>query len=76
MTGYYELNIFKGNAVKTGAEPGITRAVQSKVKVNHNPLVYVYDTPGVLEPTFKDIETGFKLACLSKNDFNSFKNIT
>jgi hypothetical protein len=34
-------------------------------KVNHNPLIYMYDTPGVLEPTFEDIETGFKLACLS-----------
>lgn len=82
----------QGNAVKTGAEPGITRAVQSKVKVihnykttttiqvlmfvsnvkvNHNPLVYVYDTPGVLEPTFKDVETGFKLACLSNFHFGT-----
>ncbi|CAF0968459.1 unnamed protein product [Brachionus calyciflorus] len=55
----------KGNAVKAGGEPGITRAVQSKVKINNNPLVYIYDTPGVLEPRFENIETGFKLACLN-----------
>ena len=34
--------------------------------MNQNPLVYVYDTPGILEPSFQDIEIGFKLACLSK----------
>ena len=35
-------------------------------KINHNQLVYMFDTPGVLEPSFKDIETGLKLAALSK----------
>ena len=30
------------------------------------PLVYMFDTPGVLEPTFKNIEMGFRLSCLSK----------
>lgn len=54
-----------GNAVRVGAQPGITRAVQSRVKVNQNPTVYVLDTPGILEPSFDDIETGFKLALLS-----------
>lgn len=28
----------------------------------------MYDTPGILEPSFQDIETGFKLACLSNNN--------
>lgn len=55
----------QSNAVRVGAEPGITRSIQSKVKINQNPLVYIYDSPGVLEPTFKEIETGIKLACLS-----------
>jgi len=32
----------------------------------------MYDTPGILEPSFEDIETGFKLACLStENIFGS-----
>ena len=63
-----------GNAVKSGADPGITRNVQSKVKINHSPLVYMFDTPGILEPTFDDIETGFKLACLSMSNSGSCFN--
>lgn len=49
-----------------------------KNKINQNPLVYIYDTPGVLEPVFENIETGFKLACLSiklKKSYNFFKII-
>ena len=42
-------------------------------QVNVNPTIYVFDTPGILEPSFKDIETGFKLTCLS-NDEIAFRN--
>jgi hypothetical protein len=46
-------------------------------KININPSVYIYDSPGIVEPTFDEIEIGFKLACLSNynNEFLLFFQI-
>jgi ribosome biogenesis GTPase A len=35
---------------KTGGQPGVTRATSSIIKVNEDPDVYLYDTPGVFLP--------------------------
>ncbi|VVC43088.1 GTP binding domain,P-loop containing nucleoside triphosphate hydrolase,GTP-binding protein, orthogonal [Cinara cedri] len=56
-------------AAPVGGVAGITRAVQHQIKISHNPLVYVLDTPGVLSPTIINVETGLKLAvCATLQD--------
>ncbi|XP_066549405.1 mitochondrial ribosome-associated GTPase 1 isoform X2 [Amia ocellicauda] len=56
------MNLKKGKASRVGGEPGITRAVLTKIQVCERPLVYLLDTPGVLPPRIENIETGMKLA--------------
>lgn len=31
-------------------------------KVSENPVIYVYDSPGIISPTIPDMHTGMKLA--------------
>uniref|UniRef100_A0A6V7IVC0 Mitochondrial GTPase 1 n=1 Tax=Bracon brevicornis TaxID=1563983 RepID=A0A6V7IVC0_9HYME len=52
----------KGNATAVGGVAGITRSVLTKIKISEKPLVYVLDTPGILAPYVKNVESGLKLA--------------
>ncbi|XP_025252761.1 mitochondrial ribosome-associated GTPase 1 isoform X1 [Theropithecus gelada] len=52
----------KGKAARVGGEPGITRAVMSRIQVSEQPLMFLLDTPGVLAPRIESVETGLKLA--------------
>ncbi|XP_058527466.1 mitochondrial ribosome-associated GTPase 1 isoform X2 [Ochotona princeps] len=52
----------KGKATRVGGEPGITRAVTSRIQVCERPPVFLLDTPGVLAPRIASVETGLKLA--------------
>lgn len=52
----------KGRASRVGGEPGITKAVLTKIQVSERPLMYLVDTPGVLPPKIESVETGMKLA--------------
>ncbi|XP_063290034.1 mitochondrial ribosome-associated GTPase 1 [Pelobates fuscus] len=56
------LHLKKGKASRVGAEPGITRAVLSRIQVSENPLLYLLDSPGVLSPHIETVEAGMKLA--------------
>jgi len=59
----------KKSAAQVGAVAGITRSVQHQIKVSNDPLIYVLDTPGVLSPVIKNVETGLKLAlCATLQD--------
>uniref|UniRef100_A0A8C6QLJ9 Mitochondrial GTPase 1 n=1 Tax=Nannospalax galili TaxID=1026970 RepID=A0A8C6QLJ9_NANGA len=51
-----------GKAARVGGEPGITRAVTSRIQVCEHPLMFLLDTPGVLAPRIENVETGLKLA--------------
>nr|XP_036867246.1 mitochondrial ribosome-associated GTPase 1 isoform X12 [Manis javanica] len=51
-----------GKATRVGGEPGITRAVMSRIQVCERPLTFLLDTPGVLAPRIESVETGLKLA--------------
>lgn len=67
----------KKKATAVGAIAGITRSVLNKIKVCENPLIYMIDTPGILEPRIRDDEMGMKLAlcgCL-KDDLVGEENI-
>jgi mitochondrial GTPase 1 len=52
----------KRAASHVGAEAGITRSVLTKIKVCEDPLIFLLDTPGVMMPNIREIETGMKLA--------------
>ncbi|NXT59019.1 MTG1 GTPase, partial [Pluvianellus socialis] len=56
------LHLKKGKATAVGGEPGITKAVLTRIQVSEKPLMYLVDTPGVLPPKLGDVETGMKLA--------------
>ncbi|NWX17326.1 MTG1 GTPase, partial [Aegotheles bennettii] len=56
------LHLKKGKATAVGGEPGVTRAVLTRIQVCEQPLMYLVDTPGVLPPKLGDVETGMKLA--------------
>ena len=47
---------------QTGQKPGITKAVMNKMRVSHDPEMFVIDTPGILNPKVKDVHTGMRLA--------------
>ncbi|XP_069871509.1 mitochondrial ribosome-associated GTPase 1-like [Dipodomys merriami] len=51
-----------GRAARVGGEPGITRAVTSRIQVCERPLMFLLDTPGVLSPRIESVEVGLKLA--------------
>ncbi|KAM6956786.1 mitochondrial ribosome-associated GTPase 1 [Aplochiton taeniatus] len=52
----------KGRASRVGGEPGITKAVLTRIQVCERPIIHLLDTPGVLPPKIRDLETGMKLA--------------
>ncbi|KAJ8248443.1 hypothetical protein GJAV_G00242070 [Gymnothorax javanicus] len=52
----------KGKASRVGGEPGITKAVLSKIQVCERPALFLVDTPGVFPPKVENVETGMKLA--------------
>ncbi|KAK5882363.1 hypothetical protein CesoFtcFv8_020956 [Champsocephalus esox] len=52
----------KGRASRVGGEPGITRAVLTRIQVCERPVIHLLDTPGVLPPKIESVETGMKLA--------------
>ena len=52
----------KGKATRVGGESGITRSVEEKIRVSSHPLIYVYDTPGILSPQVQSMDAGMKLA--------------
>uniref|UniRef100_A0A672V965 Mitochondrial GTPase 1 n=1 Tax=Strigops habroptila TaxID=2489341 RepID=A0A672V965_STRHB len=56
------LHLKKGKATAVGGEPGVTKAVLTRIQVCEKPLMYLVDTPGVLSPKLGDVETGMKLA--------------
>ncbi|XP_018318692.1 mitochondrial GTPase 1 [Agrilus planipennis] len=57
-------NIFlnRANAAAVGAAPGITRSVQTKIKICDDPLFFLFDTPGITIPKVDNAEVWLKLA--------------
>lgn len=55
-------NLKKGKASRVGGEPGITKAVLTRIQVCERPIIHLLDTPGVLPPQIESLETGMKLA--------------
>lgn len=64
-------NVLRNRHLKTksasavGRVAGITRSVLNRIKISEVPLIYMYDTPGILTPRVQDTEQGMKLALVS-----------
>ncbi|EPQ52106.1 P-loop containing nucleoside triphosphate hydrolase protein [Gloeophyllum trabeum ATCC 11539] len=56
-------------ALRTSSQPGLTRAISTRLKLSIDPLVYAYDSPGVMLPFLgrgdKGAERGVKLALIA-----------
>ena len=57
-------------ALQTSSQPGHTRALSTRLKISEDPLVYSYDSPGVMLPFLgrgnRGAERGVKLALIGK----------
>ncbi|XP_013109006.2 mitochondrial GTPase 1 [Stomoxys calcitrans] len=62
------LNVLRNRHLKrksvsqVGGIAGVTRSVLEKIKISEDPLIYMIDTPGILEPKISSDEMGMKLA--------------
>ncbi|KAJ3058694.1 Mitochondrial GTPase, partial [Rhizoclosmatium hyalinum] len=56
------LGVNKGKASDVRPFAGVTRAIQTKVKIHENPNIYLVDTPGVLNPQLKSPIQGLRVA--------------
>ncbi|XP_013135733.1 PREDICTED: mitochondrial GTPase 1 [Papilio polytes] len=57
------------HVLPVGAVAGVTRSLMTKMRINDDPKIFMFDTPGILEPSVTDIEMGLKLAlCASLQD--------
>ncbi|KAJ7100248.1 P-loop containing nucleoside triphosphate hydrolase protein [Mycena belliarum] len=56
-------------ALRTSANPGLTQALSTRLKLNLSPLVYAFDSPGVMLPFLglgeEGAERGVKLALIA-----------
>lgn len=52
----------KKKATRVGAIAGITRSVNSGIRVHFDPEIFLVDTPGILTPTIPNIESGMRLS--------------
>ncbi|KAJ1678340.1 Mitochondrial GTPase 1 [Spiromyces aspiralis] len=50
------LGMRRSKALKTGANPGVTRSIQNRVKILQNPETYFIDTPGGIRDDAADPE--------------------
>lgn len=63
-----QFHVATPKALRTSAHPGLTRALSTRLKLSEDPLVYSYDTPGVMLPFLgrgdRGAERGVKLALI------------
>ena len=48
--------------MKVGPSAGVTKMVHQKVKICESPKIYLFDTPGILQPRIPHSDIGMKLA--------------
>ena len=71
VQAYYAEALFSigtPKAFQTSAQPGLTQALSTRLKLFLDPLVYAFDTPGVMLPFLgrgvEGAERGVKLALI------------
>jgi len=65
---YMDTYIATPKALRTSAHPGLTQALSTRLKLSQTPLVYSFDSPGVMLPFLgrgnRGAERGVKLALI------------
>lgn len=56
------LGVKKGKVTQVGAVAGVTRRIQTRVKIWEDPPIYLYDTPGIYDPHVGSPLEGMKIA--------------
>eukprot|EP00048_Salpingoeca_helianthica_P000230 m.40124 g.40124 ORF g.40124 m.40124 type:complete len:372 (-) comp10272_c1_seq1:27-1142(-) len=58
------VHLHRAKCAVTGDRPGVTRALQTEIKVSERPLVLIHDTPGVMIPRIDSDHTAMTLAAM------------
>jgi len=65
---FLPVEIATPKALRTSGHPGLTQAISTRLKLSQEPLVYAYDSPGVMLPFLGrgdlGAERGVKLALI------------
>ncbi|KAJ3288406.1 transcription factor TFIIIC subunit tfc4 [Borealophlyctis nickersoniae] len=62
MNTLRRLGMKKGKVSEVGMLAGVTRTIQTRVKIWEDPPIYLVDTPGIFDPHFTDPLQGLKIA--------------
>ncbi|TPX54691.1 hypothetical protein PhCBS80983_g05830 [Powellomyces hirtus] len=56
------LGVKKGKVSAVGPTAGVTQTIQTRVKINNSPPIYLVDTPGIFDPHITHPIQGLKIA--------------
>jgi mitochondrial GTPase 1 len=68
INGLRRLGVNKGKVTAVGKTPGITQAIQTRVKIYDNPPIYLVDTPGIFDPFVSTPVQGLKISAAGKRE--------
>ena len=64
----YSISPAQAKAFRTSANPGLTQTLSTRLKISEDPVVYAYDSPGIMVPFLgigeEGAERGAKLALI------------
>jgi hypothetical protein len=65
---FHSISSAQAKAFRTSANPGLTQSLSTRLKISEDPLVYAYDSPGIMVPFLgngeEGAERGVKLALI------------
>jgi ribosome biogenesis GTPase A len=56
------IHLRKKSTLYVAPEAGATKSVHERLRVCNNPPVFLYDTPGIMNPSINTMDTGMRLA--------------
>jgi len=56
------IHLRKKSALYVAPEAGATKSVHERLRVCNNPSVFLFDTPGIMNPSINTMDTGMRLA--------------
>lgn len=52
----------KKGTLQVAPEAGLTKNVHERIRVSTSPAVFLFDTPGIMNPQISTMDTGMRLA--------------
>lgn len=77
INGLRKLGVGKGKVTQVGKKAGVTTAIQTRVKINMEPPIYLFDTPGIFNPHVTTPIQGLKIALTgaTSDNLTSISNV-